>query len=92
MKAQSKNYKLSTILLRAGICLGMLIMGLASFLNGQLMLRLFGLVLLLACLVPDLYENWIKHGKSKRAFILIMVIFSLIPLFVLVLCLKEYLH
>ena len=96
MNAQSKNQKLTKMLLGLGILVGMLItsasISTSRHLSTYLFLILFGfgLTLMMVCLMPTAYEDWTGHGKSKRVFISIMVIFILGSLLPLVIGLWNY--
>ncbi len=90
MMAQSKNRKLTKVLLILGIIVGLLSAQVFLLFHGSLLLWGFGLALMLICAMPFLYKNWMKNGKSRGAFILIMAVFSLPPLLIFALALKDY--
>jgi hypothetical protein len=93
VNTQSKNWKVTTIRLCFGI-VGGLAWGFSGFLNLPASLHMslvgLGIALMFISLIPMLYENWTKHGKSRKVFILIMAIFILPLLFISALALKDY--
>jgi hypothetical protein len=93
MNIQSKNWGLTTLRVCFAI-VGALAWGFSGFFHLPASLHMslvgLGLALVFVSLIPMLYENWIKHGKSKKVFILIMAIFILPLLFISGLALKDY--
>jgi hypothetical protein len=93
MNTQSKKPKVTAIRLCLGT-VGWLTYGVSGFLHLPAPLHAslvgLGIALVLVALIPSLYEDWTKHGKSRRIFILIMVIFILPLLFISTLALKDY--